>query len=397
MDKGRLIYLVSKYVDNTISRQELNELIELIKEGGLDKLDKLVDDTVVQSLFNQELLVDQFDKESIFYRMHEQIANEKQANKRPFRLRKYNIAMVSAAAVVLVCFFLGKSLMHDVVSVNDGVDMTEINLPERDEPIIIFDDGREVQLAAVDKNDLKKEGVELIIEDSGDLVYKIAVAAELEHAYDTFQTPKGSSSTLILTDGTKVWLNSNTKLTYPRSFKDTERIVKLEGEAFFDVNHDDKKPFIVSTPAGQIKVLGTEFNVATKLKSEKTITSLVSGKVEVSNLKRSVTLVPGTQATSDRKSDNIAVSNADLKEVAAWRNGYFRFTKDDLSTVFEKVSDWYNITDFEIQHLSADRFTGSIIRTRKLSELLGQLEKISSYKFQIKEGRVIASKKEELY
>ncbi|MNI71481.1 hypothetical protein D3C73_1273560 [compost metagenome] len=116
---------------------------------------------------------------------------------------------------------------------------------------------------------------------------------------------------------------------------------------------------------------------------------MIKGKVEVSLGSTHKILAPGMQAESDPQQQQIVLKKADLKEILAWRDGFFRFTEDDIETVLQKVKEWYDIKEITIQSTSTDTFTAMIKRTKKLSDLLKQLEKTSNYKFKIQDGRVL--------
>lgn len=153
-----------------------------------------------------------------------------------------------------------------------------------------------------------------------------------------------------------------------------------------------RKPFVVSAGDTKIEVVGTKFNVATNLEPSKTITTLVSGEVNVNVQNKNTLLKPGRQSITAQGSDQIQIKEVNLREVMAWKEGYFRFMNDDIETVLNKIKTWYDIQGYEIGKTTSDRFTGAIKRTRKLSELLSQLETISDYTFKIKEGRVYVMK-----
>ncbi len=178
-------------------------------------------------------------------------------------------------------------------------------------------------------------------------------------------------------------------MTYPTHFDEHTRTVFLDGEAYFDVTHDSRKPFIVQTKQTQVKVLGTQFNIASDLSKTKVLTTLIKGKVAVSAGHNQQILSPGMQAQTNLHTKQISVQEADLKEVLAWRDGFFRFTEDNIETVLQKVGEWYDIKEVKVNSSSTDKFTGMIKRTKKLSDLLRQLEKISNYKFKIQDGRVL--------
>ncbi|ULT28632.1 FecR domain-containing protein [Sphingobacterium sp. E70] len=264
----------------------------------------------------------------------------------------------------------------------------EIALPDGNAPILTLSTGEQYSISADNPKSLDKGNLTIVRDSDGTLLYQLK-HGERGSEKRTFHSPKGSALTLQLIDGTKVYLNSGSSLTYPVHFETANRLVFLDGEAYFDVAHDPAKPFIVETKQTRIKVLGTQFNVSSDLTKTKTLTTLIKGKVEVSLGGTHKILAPGMQAESDPQQQQIVLKQADLKEILAWRDGFFRFTEDDIETVLQKVKEWYDIKEITIQSTSTDTFTAMMKRTKKLSDLLKQLEKTSNYKFKIQDGRVL--------
>lgn len=390
MEREKLKYLFTKYTNNTITRSELMDLLSRMRGMDEESLD-----SVLEELKNQGLSVfkgqnDLFNSEKVFEKIQNQIhENSFEKNLRKQRFKKW---MSIAAAVVLIIgvslvwFKKGGLIDPEIVETN------EIQLPDQNLAVVTFEDGSMLSLSAADEETLNKEGIELVTMANGELMFRIKPAKRTESRFQTFRSPKGTSSTVVLADGSTVWLNSGAEITYPTSFSSEQRKVSLEGEAYFDVFHNPDHPFVVSANGTDIKVLGTEFNIATGRDNPQTFTTLISGSVEVYTATQKTKLKPGLQSVTDFSSDQIKTREVDLREVTAWKDGYFRFKDDDIQEVLSKIQTWYDIQDIDIQENTHDRFTGSVMRTRKLSDLLEQLEKISSYRFEIKEGRVTVMK-----
>ncbi|MBL1411193.1 FecR family protein [Sphingobacterium faecale] len=386
MDQDRLAYLFSKYLQNTISKTELADLLRRIKKEDDAILDDIIDRLGYAGKEPLGLLQDDFDQNKNYERIREQIMGEPLVRRsRFFNLKK---TILFAASVLLIVsiglFFLQRQFDNaQVLSDND------IQLPEGQQAVIILEDGSSLDLMKSDKKLLDREGIQLVLSATGEVTFRINTRDGKHTKNHTFLSPKGTSSVVILSDGTKVWLNSGSKITYPTVFSSQQRAVTLDGEAYFEVQHNPLQPFIVSSGRTAIRVLGTEFNVATNIETDKIFTTLVSGSVEVHTANNMELLKPNMQSVTHTFSDQIETREIELREVLAWKEGYFRFKNDDIKVVLNKIKTWYDIDGFEIKNYTQDRFTGSIVRTRKLSELLGQLEKISNYKFRIEEGRVI--------
>lgn len=385
MNQVRLKYLMSKYVDNTISKSELAEFLAGMSDVEVDDVTELVD-------FEAEELDALFDKEEYVLKGDEKFLEKLKTkvdvsinNRSVISSYKISIAIVVALLLVVGCFFYERQSPVLV----DKLAHEDISLPENNLATVTLQNGKSYSLLHTHEDVLAEEGLELVKSTNGELFFKVAETSEEGVVYRTFNSPKGVSSKLVLSDETVVLLNSGASLTYPSRFSAANREVTIVGEAFFDVTHRDQHPFLVRVDNTLIKVLGTTFNIATDAVDNKVLTTLVSGSVEVSTPKARDLIKPGMQSISDQLSGELLHKSVAIRDVLAWKEGYFRFNEDDIRSVFNKIKSWYAIDKFEILANTNDRFTGAVKRTQKLSELLEQLEKISSYKFKITEGRVI--------
>ncbi|MDR2270343.1 MAG: DUF4974 domain-containing protein [Sphingobacterium sp.] len=208
-------------------------------------------------------------------------------------------------------------------------------------------------------------------------------------------TPRGGMYRITLSDGTKVWLNSASRLTYTATLTNNnrphERSVKLEGEAYFEVVKDKSRPFIVESVGQKVEVLGTHFNVNSYSDNEGTITSLIEGSVRVSsttNLERRAILVPGQQSVINKTMLTVEKANTN---VIAWTQGKFSFYETPIDDVMKQLSRWYNIEVSYPNGIPNKKFTGDINRNVNLSELLGLLE-FSGVKVTIKDKKIFVNK-----
>lgn len=169
--------------------------------------------------------------------------------------------------------------------------------------------------------------------------------------YNTVEVPLGMRSSMTLPDGTSVWLNAGSSLKYPVPFEGDERQVELTGEAYFDVQEDKTKPFIVSTANVNIKVLGTSFNCCAYPGENVIETALVEGKVEIlaKNGKNISVMKPGELATFSKAENKIVVINANLDKYVAWKSGKLLFRDDPMGKVLEKLGRWYNV-EFQVEN-----------------------------------------------
>jgi ferric-dicitrate binding protein FerR (iron transport regulator) len=199
-------------------------------------------------------------------------------------------------------------------------------------------------------------------------------------SYNTLSTANGEQSPypLILPDGSRVWLNAKSSITFPTAFNGKERIVKITGEALFEIAHNAKQPFKVQTQKQTIEDIGTIFNVNAYADEPATKTTLIEGKVKVNDL----LLVPGQQT------DGKQIKTINTKRYTAWKNGDFYFEDDSIQTVMRQLSRWYNIEISYEGHMPTEGFTAQISRSKNISAILQLLENTGGVHFKI-DGRRI--------
>lgn len=210
----------------------------------------------------------------------------------------------------------------------------------------------------------------------------------LEH--DTLiqkSTAAGEKMQLTLGDGTKVWLNSSSQVEFPENFDKDQRRISLKGEAFFEVVHDSLRPFIVSTDGLSTKVLGTSFNIKSR-EFGRTQIALVSGMVEVSSSKKTITMSKGDLVDFDEAKTEFVVRNFDVYEVLAWKNGVLKFKNATLSEVKTALEEWYGV-EISIENANRERwqFSGEY-NQQTLEEVLLSMSYIQKFKYKINDKSV---------
>ncbi len=210
--------------------------------------------------------------------------------------------------------------------------------------------------------------------DDGSILSQKDFAAEQK--LFTLQTPRGGEYVLTLSDGTRVHLNANSKLIYPLEFSDNNREVTLEGEAYFDVAHNARKPFIVHTDNKRIKVLGTSFNVRNYPNEASSMVTLVKGKVQLLDGQNNPELTPGMQSIS--KDGVTQVKMVNVEDFISWKDGLFVFNNDNLKQVASKISNWYDV-EFDIKPSAANvRIWGSVDRYDTFDKVLEVLQLVDT-------------------
>ncbi|MEN0052845.1 MAG: FecR domain-containing protein [Mucilaginibacter sp.] len=229
---------------------------------------------------------------------------------------------------------------------------------------------------------------------NGQLVYKSAATPHVQNniEFNVMETPRGGIYQVYLPDGTRVWLNSASRLKYPVAFTGTERKVELAGEAYFEVSHNRQMPFIVISNNQRIEVLGTHFNVNAYDDELVTKTTLIQGSIKVTATSSGIskTIVPGQQAVLRLK--GIQLHNVDTDNAIAWKTGLFRFDNEPLSTIMKKISRWYDVDIVYQDDVSQMRFGGTVSRFTDIQKVLSKLELTNTVHFKIEGRSVIVMK-----
>lgn len=326
----------------------------------------------------------------------EELETTYQNNIRSAKLAKWKRwTSYAAAAVLLTTFWYFKDNLSNETSTHlTEEDSKDILLPDHNSAILTLADGRQISLDEKSAGlTLEEAGVKITQAADGSLLYEtIQTSNPNETAFNTFTTPRGNTYSILLPDGTKVWLNAASSIRYPISFTQTERRVSLSGEAYFAVTHNPNQPFYVDVKGSTVQVLGTAFNVSAYENEHQMKATLIEGSVKVYNKKHNMTLLPNQQATIDFSTDKIIQTEIDPWSVLAWKKGYFKFEEASLQDIFVEVSRWYDIKDIQYQGEFDNRFTGTFQRSKNISELFRYLEKIAPIRFEIEEGRVVVMK-----
>lgn len=226
-------------------------------------------------------------------------------------------------------------------------------------------------------------------EEQGDEWEKHVNAAKDEEVQQIMvEIPRGGEYNLKLSDGTSVWLNSESKITYPNRFSDGERKVIIEGEAYFDVVKNEEQPFIVDVRGIEIYVTGTEFNVSAY--DSRVETTLISGGVRVTADGNEAVLTPGMQAVYTESGGGISVREVDTSIYTAWKDGIFRFRSLELSEIVKRLGRWYDVEfRFEDPKIGNLPFTGAFKKTDSITSILDVIRNTKSVSYSIDGDTVI--------
>ncbi|AXY73207.1 DUF4974 domain-containing protein [Paraflavitalea soli] len=296
--------------------------------------------------------------------------------------KKIAIAAAILAVVATISFYFLQQKKHPQTP---PITHTESNIrgdvnPGNNKARLILADGSVVDLDSVAKGLLSLQGRTQISKcTDGQVSYladdnapkEIAGAAVL---YNKIDVPRGGQYQLILSDGTQVWLNAASSLRYPVAFKGNERVVELEGEGYFEVAKDAARPFSVRTTRADVQVLGTHFNVCSYA-GEDWKTTLLEGRVAVKQQAVQALLKPGNQAILVNNNEKLnLVSEADVSEAIAWKEGYFQYNDATIPAIMQQVSRWYDVDIVYKDTVSKRTFNGKIKRATRLSGIVKALK-----------------------
>lgn len=370
MDSKIQIILV-KYLSKEANIDEIEELDRwLIKKENISIFNNYVQTDYFTSIF-----MTKYDLQMAKSKIHNRIRLIERRNK----LERYKKIAFAASIILLVGVSLfNQFYFNETIIIKDpivvGTDKAVLTLENGDQ--VILEKGQKFQNKTVNS-------------DGKELTYTIKNRSSSNYknekiASNFLTIPRGGQFSLNLEDGTKVLLNSDSKIKYPVKFiKGKNRQVELlYGEAFFDVSssqNNNGSEFIVSTKTQKINVLGTKFNIKAYSEDDIITTTLVEGKVKVGNGKNQILLSPNQQSKVDSNSPVINVSDVDVSQQISWINGLFSFNDTSLEDIMHTLSRWY---DSEFIFKSANQkgfiFSGILERTKSIEDILLIIEKTSS-------------------
>ena len=298
------------------------------------------------------------------------------------------ITSMAASLIAVITFFYYRQLSQQEAQVAEKTGPIQ---PGCKKAVLILDNGKSLNLAANDTFQIKENGASL--KNAGNkLEYTAASKSSEKLSYNTLKVPRGGEYYLVLADGTKVWLNSESTLRYPVKFLGDERRIELTGEAYFEVTKNKHKPFRVVSGNQIVTVLGTHFNISSYPEDSVTYTTLVEGHVNVQlkddpNVQQS--LLPNEQSRVSMADAQITKRVVDPSRYIAWKNGRFIFEDERLNDIMSTLSRWYDVhVVFSNQRAKEIQFTGNLERYSDFAEILNLIEKTDEVKFTIKDNLV---------
>jgi transmembrane sensor len=323
------------------------------------------------------------------------------------KTRHRRIYRAMAAAVLLL--LIGAALVFRAPPSPAPAKMalkSDVAPPSASNAILTLAGGKKIVLDSAGNGELTTQGKTDIVKlGDGQIAYQAKGAAEAT-VYNTLTVPRGSRiATLTLSDGSKVWLNAGSSLTYPVVFSGNQRKVSVTGEIYFEVAPHAGRPFIVTNGSTEIAVLGTHFNVNAYEDEEDLKVTLLEGAVKVSGGQEKALLTPGQMAvlqpatfespsgiTAQQTNVSLKVlKDVDVEQVMAWKNGQFNFSDVDIRTVMRELARWYGV-DVQYQDNVTEKFYMETDRNTNVSNILKILETTGGVHFQITGDKIIVMK-----
>ncbi|WP_312135109.1 FecR domain-containing protein [Sphingobacterium sp.] len=380
-EQFRIAELVSRFLTDELSKDEYQELSTFrTKYPYLDKWLKQKDIKLAEVSRKLSAYKD-FSHESHWNEIvvkQKEMGREKKRNN--FRLWVVAASIILISTLALTVFLKNQS----VRSASSMENAKALISPGEDKALLILSDGTIVDLAN-SKNDSLIDGEMKLSMSQNVLDYQNSTG--WTNDTHTLKVPIGGTYKIVLADGTKIWMNSDSELIFPTAFVGEERRVRMKGEAYFEIAVDKAKPFRVEVGSTIIEALGTTFNVNTHLIENRTKTILTEGKIKISSDGKHQLVEPGYATITGQ--GEILLKRADIEEALAWKDGYFYFDSKNLKEVLEEVARWYNV-DLDIRsQLTTKRFKGGLKKSASIETVCAVLADLTGYQFKIVDRSLI--------
>lgn len=315
------------------------------------------------------------------------------------RNRRLTIFRYAASIVVVLGISFLTWTMFDNINTREKIAESKPIEKYEGKVELILPGGKTVALSdQLENSVLKEESVNIVIDTqklvsyerlAGNTVDKKNIEPEIHY----IRVPKGADYQLVLSDGTKVWLNSESELKYPSFFKGDKRVVELKGEGFFKVTKDPKRRFITKVNNLNIEVLGTSYNISAYPEDKEIKATLISGSIKAVTKENTTVLKPDQQLTFSDEKKKWEVKEVDVEDYISWKNGLIQIKAYTFEQIVNMLKRWY---DFEIFYMNEDlkkyRFKGVINKNLPLENILGMIEQTTDIRFKVRDKTVTVFK-----
>ena len=302
-------------------------------------------------------------------------------------------AILTLPIVAASIFLLQKNDRQAIVSIS------EVIKPGEHKAVLITGGGDRITLSDSTLSPIQEQNGMIVNVMNNKVFYTLpedSLCTQESPIFNTLQIPRGGEYFLTLADGTEVWLNAETEIRYPVQFTGNKRVVYLDGEAYFTVAPDKKKPFTVVSTHASVSVLGTQFNFRAYPDEQDVQTTLVSGSVimQSEKYKQQVKLVPGEQGVLEKRSANLTKLEVNTYLYTAWKDGRFAFRDARLEDLFNILARWYDLSVFYQSPEAKDiRFTGDLNKTDDFKSILKIIEQNERVIFTVNQRTVFIQAK----
>ena len=308
-----------------------------------------------------------------------------QRQRRQFRRIGWSVA-ASVAVLIGITWLMG-SWEEEIPS--SVVTQSPVVKPGESKARLVLSSGFEVELGCTNGDTIREKGFPILNGKEYIDYSKQENSLQGDVVYNELIVPSGGEYQLVLADRTVVYMNSESRLKYPVMFSGKDRMVELEGEAYFEVSKDEEHPFIVRTERLDVMVLGTGFNVMAYKQDPRTEVTLVKGKVDVKSGKINEILTPSRQFVMNNENREYEVKTVNVATYVDWKDGVLNFDGMSLEELGDKLGRWYDVEfflrDAEVRKI---RFTGNLPKYRNLDQVLNKLELTTHIRF-VQNGRAI--------
>jgi transmembrane sensor len=403
MANSRLNTLIERFHNKTISDAEHEELLALLSQNEHAAIARRFFRDVMENQGESEDIFSEADSEAIYSSVQAKI-EAMEPERRIRMLPVWKWAGVAAAACILIMggyWVFKPAAQKEATLVAQTKTTTPDLLPgKKNKAVLILADNKQIVLDSTGAGMLSVQGdASVRKEANGQIIYESGNTPDKPTGvvYNTLEIPNGGEYELVLSDGSKVWLNSASRIKFPVNFTGNTREVEINGEAYFEIAKDKTRPFKVHFNTSTVEVLGTHFNISA-YDDDVIKTTLLEGAVKVtypaignprttgsSARENSAILKPGEQAvlTADSR---FSIAHADVEEAVAWKNGMFIFADEDIKSVMRKLARWYDFTPEYQGNIDEEQFGGMISKYRHISEVLKMFESTGTVHFKIIPG-----------
>lgn len=316
----------------------------------------------------------------------------------PFRRKSGSLHFIRYAAAILligalcsVIYFIRPQAFQETLVASQETELR----PGSAKALLITESGEKIHLTDNQYFFVEKDSVSRLNNEDNTLkIEPHTPSMTPDENYQTLSVPIGGEYKLILSDGSAVWLNSDTRIRFPLSFTGNKRTVFLEGEAYFEVAHHPSQPFIVSVKDMEVEVLGTKFNVKAYSDDSTVYTTLAEGRVKtiVPQSNTNLLLTPNQQCIFNKSNGKMQKREVDAYTFTGWTQGKFIFENETLDEIMKQLSRWYGIEVlYQNPQIKNYRFTGYVDRFDQISTLLDMIEKTYNITFHIQGKTIVIS------